>query len=120
VSPHAIRLLQSQGHAVDQLRSKGWEEFGAPDAPRMDVVITVCDQAAGEACPVWAGHPITAHWGFEDPAALQGSDEQKQAKFSAVYRQIVSRIRVLVILPLASLDRLAGEQQVRAIGRTKL
>jgi arsenate reductase len=79
----------------------------------------VCDQAAGEVCPVWPGHPITAHWGFEDPAAFQGTDEQKRAKFKDVYHQIMTRARLLVNLPLSSLDRLASEQKVRAIGQAK-
>jgi len=116
VNPLTIELLRSKDHAVNELRSKAWEEFSRPGAPAMDLVITVCDQAAGEVCPIWPGHPITAHWSFEDPAALDGTDEEKRAKFGEVYHQILGRMRSLVHLPLATLDRLAGEQQVRAIG----
>ncbi len=101
---------------MDDLRSKSWEEFGAPGAPQMDLVITVCDQAAGETCPIWPGHPITAHWGFEDPAAHPGPDEQKRALFASVYWQIMARTRLLVNLPLRSLDRLAAQQEIRGIG----
>lgn len=85
----------------------------------MDLVITVCNSAAGETCPIWPGNPVTAHWGFEDPAAFKGTDEQKRAKFKEVYYQIMTRARLLVNLPLTSLDRLATEQKVRAIGRPK-
>lgn len=119
VNPFTIELLRTNRHAVDDLRSKAWDEFGKPSAPEMDFVITVCDQAAGEVCPVWPGHPITAHWGFEDPAAFQGTDDQKRAKFKDVYHQIVTRARLLVNLPLSSLNRLASEQKVRAIGQAK-
>ena len=119
VNPFTVELLERNGHATDHLRSKSWDEFGRPGAPQMDLVITVCDSAAGETCPVWPGHPITAHWGFEDPAAFQGPPDEKRAKFEAVYRQIATRVRLLVSLPLRSLDRLAAEQKVREIGGTQ-
>ncbi len=118
VNPFTVELLKRNGHATDHLRSKSWDEFERPDAPQMDLVITVCDSAAGEVCPVWPGHPITAHWGFEDPAAFHGPPDEKRAKFESVYREIVTRVRLLVSLPLRSLDRLAAEQKVREIGRT--
>jgi arsenate reductase len=92
---------------------------GETKMKRFHVHVAVCDQAAGEMCPVWPGHPITAHWSFEDPAAFQGTDGEKRERFKQVYRQIMTRMRMLVSLPLASLDRLAGEQKVRAIGQVK-
>jgi arsenate reductase len=118
VNPFTIELLRINQHPVADLRSKAWEEFSAPDAPQMDLVITVCDQAAGEMCPIWPGHPITAHWGFEDPAAAKGADDEKRSRFRDVYLQIMARMRLLVNLPLASLERLAGEQRVRDIGKS--
>ena len=119
INPFTIELLRKNGHSIDNLRSKAWDEFAEPSAPAMDLVITVCDQAAGETCPIWPGHPITAHWGFEDPAAFKGTDDEKRAKFKEIYQQIVTRARLLVNLPLSSLDRLATEQKVRAIGQAK-
>ena len=119
VNPFTIELLRSNGHAVDELRSKAWDEFSRSGAPAMDLVITVCDQAAGEVCPIWPGQPITAHWSFEDPAAFAGTEEEKRAKFGEVYRQILGRMHMLVRLPLTTRDRPAGEQQVRAIGHEK-
>ena|SRR5258706_7660662 len=119
VNPYTIELLKARRHPVDTLRSKAWDEFGRPGAPEMDFVITVCDQAAGEVCPVWPGHPITAHWGFDDPAAFQGNDDEKRAKFRDVYQHVMTRVRLLVNLPLSSLDRLASEHKLRAIGHSK-
>lgn len=119
VNPYTIELLKKNRHPVDALRSKAWDEFAQPDAPALDLVITVCDQAAGETCPVWPGHPITAHWGFEDPAAFKGTDEEKRTKFKEVYQQIMTRARLLVSLPLTSLERRASVRKVRAIGRPK-
>ncbi len=119
VNSYTLELLERNGHPTDQLRSKSWGEFGGPAALQMDFVITVCDSAAGEVCPVWPGHPITAHWGFEDPAAFQGSPDEKRAKSESVYRQIATRVRMLVSLPLRGLDRLAAEQRIIEIGRTK-
>lgn len=117
VNPFALELLRRKGLAVDTLRSKHWDEFAQPDAPQMDFVITVCDKAAGEVCPVWPGQPMTAHWGFEDPAAAQGTDEAKRKVFEKVYIEIARRIELMLALPLDKLDRLALQQQVRAIGR---
>src|SRR5688572_18324962 len=96
VNPHTIELLKNQGHPVGELSSKSWSAFEKPESPVMDVIITVCDNAAGEACPVWPGRPVTAHWGFEDPAAFGGERDAKAAKFNEVYRQITTRVRLLV------------------------
>jgi len=118
VNPYTIELLRKQGHPVDQLVSKSWSIFEKPDAPRMDMIITVCDNAAGEVCPVWPGRPVTAHWGFEDPAAFAGSHEAKGAKFYDIYRQIMTRVRLLVSLPVERLDHLALETELRSIGKS--
>ncbi len=119
VNPFTIEQLHKGGHAVDGLRSKSWDEFAVPDAPAMDFVITVCDNAAGEVCPMWPGQPMTAHWGFEDPAAVEGTDEQIRVKFHQVYHQIARRLSVFLALPLEKLDRMALQKQVREIGSTK-
>lgn len=113
--PAALALLEEQGFPVDGLRSKSWEEFAGADAPQMDLIITVCDGAAGEACPIWPGHPTTAHWGIEDPAAVQG-DGQRQAFFNAM-TYLQRRISLLLNLPEAELDALAWQNSVREIGR---
>lgn len=115
-NPFALELLHRKGIAVDTLRSKNWDEFAHAGAPQMDFVITVCDRAAGEACPVWPGQPTTAHWGFEDPAAFQGTDDAKQKLFERVSIEIARRIELLLALPLEKLDRLALEKKVRDIG----
>lgn len=120
INPFTIDLLKKNNHATENLRSKGWDEFAAPGAPRMDIVITVCDNAAGEVCPVWPGQPATAHWGFADPAVFKGSDEEKRARFLETYRQVATRIRLLLALPMDKLDHLALETQVRQIGKAKL
>jgi arsenate reductase len=98
VNPLSIEVLREKGHAVEGLRSKSWDEFGLPDAPRMDLVITVCDNAAGEVCPVWPGHPAKVHIGFPDPAAAEGSHEQRLAVFREVYDMITAKIRRLIEL----------------------
>jgi arsenate reductase len=116
VNPFAIERCDALGYDTAGLRSKSWDEFATPDAPHMDFVITVCDQAAGEVCPVWPGHPMTAHWGFEDPAAFEGSDDDKRKVFSKVYRQIMNRVNQFVNLPLHVLDRNAIQHEMRAIG----
>lgn len=116
VNPFAIEILQSVGCDTSGLRSKRWDEFAAPGAPPMDFIITVCDNAAGEACPIWPGHPATAHWGFEDPAAVQGTDEEKRAAFHKVFHQIRNRVQLFLQLPVDKLDRLALLNQVRGIG----
>lgn len=119
VNPFALELLRRKGFAVDALRSKNWDEFARPGAPAMDFVITVCDRAAGEACPVWPGQPMTAHWGFEDPAAATGPDDARRKRFEKVFIEIARRIELLLALPLDKLDRLALEKKVREIGRVQ-
>jgi arsenate reductase (thioredoxin) len=116
VNPFAIERCESLDYDVSQLRSKSWDQFATPDAPHMDFVITVCDQAAGEVCPIWPGKPMTAHWGFEDPAAFEGTDEEKRQVFSKVYRQILGRVSQFVNLPLHVLDSNAIQRELRAIG----
>ena len=110
INPHVQALLERLGHPVSGLRSKNWDEFAVPGAPVMDFVFTVCDNAAGEVCPVWPGHPATAHWGFPDPSGAQGTDAEKAAFTADVYRRIERRIQTFVNLPFASLDRLALKQ----------
>ena len=102
-----LELIERNRLPTQGLRSKGWDEFAQPGAPRMDFVFTVCDDAAGEVCPVWPGQPMTAHWGIPDPAAVEGSDEQKQKAFFRAYQQLSNRLIIFVDLPLARLDRLA-------------
>jgi arsenate reductase len=116
VNPFAIEKLASIGYPTEGLRSKSWDEFASPEAPRMDFVITVCDNAAGEACPVWPGRPATAHWGFEDPAAAGGSDDDKRAAFDIVFGQIRQRVATFVQLPLESMDAAAVQAALREIG----
>ncbi|MBS1134185.1 MAG: protein tyrosine phosphatase [Burkholderiaceae bacterium] len=117
VNPFAIELLQKNRLPVDGLRSKSWDEFAAPGAPGLDFVFTVCDNAAGEVCPIWPGQPITAHWGVEDPAAVEGSDEEKRKAFFQAYNRLHNRIQLFLSLPLAKLDRVALTQRLREIGR---
>lgn len=119
VNPYTIELLKEQGHPVDQLASKSWSVYAKPAGPRMDMIITVCDNAAGEVCPVWPGRPVTAHWGFEDPAAFVGSHEAKRTRFYDIYRQIMTRVRLLVSLPVERLDHLALETELRSIGKSR-
>jgi arsenate reductase (thioredoxin) len=117
-NPFAIEQVASTGYPIDNLRSKSWDEFAQPDAPQLDFILTVCDNAAGEVCPVWPGQPISAHWGFEDPAAVEGSDEAKRAAFNKVFRQILGRVQVFVNLPLTMLDKTAIKREMQAIGDT--
>jgi len=117
VNPHAIELLRNNELPVDGLRSKSWDEFAAAGAPRLDFVFTVCDNAAGEVCPVWPGQPVTAHWGVEDPAAVQGAVEIKLRAFHEVFRILGNRIRLLVNLRLETLDRGSLRGAVTDIGR---
>lgn len=119
VNPFAIEQVGAVGYATDKLRSKSWEEFAQADSPIMDFVITVCDNAAGEVCPVWPGQPISAHWGFEDPAAVTGSDEERRNAFRKIFHQIRNRVSVFTSLPLANLDRLAIKREMDAIGLLK-
>lgn len=120
VNPFAIEMVKTTGYPIDKLRSKSWDEFGQPDAPQMDFVITVCDNAAGEVCPYWPGHPVSAHWGFEDPAAAQGTDEEKRAVFLKVFRQIVARVNSFVNLPLHMLEKNAIQKKIQEIGDTQV
>ena len=119
VHPLALDLLEKAHLDATGLSSKSWEEFAKPGAQVMDFVFTVCDQAAGEVCPIWPGQPITAHWGFPDPAAFLGPEAEKHACFAEVLRQIERRIKVFTALPLEKLDRLAIQRKVREIGASK-
>jgi arsenate reductase len=117
VNPFAIDLLNRMGLPTMGLRSKSWEEFAAPGAPEIDFIFTVCDNAAGEVCPIWPGRPMTAHWGIPDPAAVEGSDLDRTNAFRDAYRVLERRIGLLTHLPIASLDRLGLQQQLRDIGK---
>ncbi|MEO8313341.1 MAG: arsenate reductase ArsC [Pseudomonadota bacterium] len=116
VNPHALELLERLDFDTAGLRSKAWDEFAAPGAPKLDFVFTVCDNAAGEVCPVWPGQPMTAHWGLPDPAAVEGSELDKANAFREVFRALERRISLFTALPLSSLDRLSLTRQVREIG----
>jgi arsenate reductase len=116
VNPFALELLRQLQLPVDGLRSKSWDEFAQPGAPRMDFVFTVCDNAAGEVCPIWPGQPITAHWGVEDPAAIVGSDDQKRTAFKKAFRELEARIRIFASLPIATIERARLKQRVDEIG----
>lgn len=117
VHPLALRLLESMNYPTAGLRSKSWTEFAAADAPVMDFVFTVCDNAAGEACPIWPGQPITAHWGIEDPAAADGTELERQAAFVSAFRYLKNRIDAFVNLPLSGIDKLSLGARLRDIGR---
>ena len=120
VNPFAIEQVRALGYAVENLRSKSWDEFAAAGAPQLDFVITVCDNAAGEACPLWPGQPITAHWGFPDPAAVKGTDDEKRAAFALTLRQMRNRVQLFVSLPLETLYSLAIENKMRDLGKQPL
>jgi arsenate reductase len=117
VHPETLRLLQSLGYDVGGLRSKSWHEFTAPGAPEFDFVFTVCDNAAGEACPFWPGRPMTAHWGVPDPAAATGTPAEVALAFKDAYRMLLQRIGIFIALPLTSLDRLTLQNRLKDIGR---
>src|SRR5208337_1158039 len=119
VNPFALKTLAAHGYPAEGLRSKNWDEFAAPDAPKMDFVFTVCDHAAGEACPVWPGHPMTAHWGIEDPAAVEGTDIEKERAFNLAFRYLRNRILQFAALPLKSLDSLVLKSRLRQIGESE-
>ena len=119
VNPFAIEKVKSVNYPTESLRSKNWDEFAQADAPQMDFIITVCDNAAGEVCPVWPGQPISAHWGFEDPAAVEGTDDEKRRAFDIAFRQIMSRVRLFVNLPLKMLDQTAIKRELVNIGKTE-
>ncbi|OCJ08634.1 ArsR family transcriptional regulator [Rhizobium sp. AC27/96] len=116
VNPLALKELESLGYPSTGFRSKSWDEFAEPGAPEMDFIFTVCDSAAGEACPVWLGHPMTAHWGIEDPAAVEGSEIEKRRAFVQAARFLKNRIMAFLSLPLTSIDKLALETHLRQIG----
>jgi arsenate reductase len=117
VHPYAIQLLERQSYPTAHLRSKSWNEFAGPAAEPLDFVFTVCDNAAGEVCPVWPGQPMTAHWGLPDPAAAQGNEAQRRLAFADTLRMLHNRIGVFVSLPLESLDKLSLQRRLREIGR---
>lgn len=116
VHPMTLEVLDAAGISTEGLRSKAWDEFATPDAPKMDFVFTVCDNAAGEACPIWPGQPMTAHWGIEDPAAADGPDFRQRAAFEDALRFMRNRIGAFVNLPLASINGLALQSKLRGIG----
>lgn len=117
VHPMALEVLSGLGFSTDGLRSKSWDEFAGADAPVFDFIFTVCDNAAGETCPIWPGHPMTAHWGIADPAAVEGAG-QRDAFVEAV-RHLRRRIELFLALPIRSLDKLALERKIREIGRVE-
>lgn len=116
VNSFSIELLEQRSYPTEGLRSKAWDEFAAPGAPELDFVFTVCDNAAGEVCPVWPGQPISAHWGVHDPAAATGTPAEVAVAFAETYRQMSRRIEAFVSLPIASLDHLTLQRRVREIG----
>lgn len=119
VNPFAMELLKSNRIPTGQLRSKNWEEFGRPGAPEIDLIFTVCDNAADESCPVWPGHPITAHWGVADPAAVRGTDDEKRKAFRRAFSELGARINHLLALPIEKLDRHTLKARLDAIGKLK-
>ena len=116
VNPFAIKVLTSFGYPSEGVSSKSWDVFATPNAPVMDFVFTVCDNAAGETCPIWPGQPMTAHWGIEDPAAVEGSDIEKERAFVEAFRLMKNRISIFTSLPLAALDKLSLQKKLKDIG----
>jgi protein-tyrosine-phosphatase len=119
VHPQAIKLLKSLNHPVADLRSKPWDEFAVPDAPKLDFVITVCDNAAGEVCPIWPGQPIRSHWGLPDPAAVEGTESEVALAFADTYRMLNNRIGIFASLPFDKLDSLSLKRRVDEVGATR-
>jgi arsenate reductase len=119
VHPLALALLERKGFPTEGLRSKAWDEFAQPGAPKLDFVFTVCDNAAGEVCPIWPGQPMTAHWGQPDPAAVEGTDLDKTNAFREAFRMLERRIDMFTSLPMASLDQLSLGNKVREIGKSQ-
>jgi arsenate reductase len=119
VHPLTLQVLSDQGYNIGGLRSKSWEEFARPGAPQMDFIFTVCDRAAGEVCPTWPGQPITAHWGFADPAAAEGDPARQLKVFTNTQFLIANRIRTFLSLPLSSIDRLSLQNQLRHLGQER-
>src|SRR6188508_1409937 len=120
VHPLALELLAEVEAPVAGLRSKSWDEFAAPGAPQMDFVFTVCDDAAGEVCPVWPSQPMTAHWGIPDPAAVTGTERERRAAFRMAFSELDRRIKIFTSLPVRSLDRIELQERLDAIGRSKM
>jgi arsenate reductase (thioredoxin) len=118
VHPIALALLKRMNLPTIGLRSKSWDEFAAPGAPPIDFVLTVCDNAAGEVCPIWTGKPVTAHWGIADPAAMEGTDARRMAAFHKAFKQLETRVKLLTSLSINSLDRMTLQTQLREIGKT--
>ena len=118
VHPYALELLKRQSYPIDHLRSKSWNEFAGPEAEPLDFVFTVCDNAAGEVCPIWPGQPMTAHWGLPDPAAVEGNESERRLAFADTLRMLRNRIGLFVSLPIKSLDKLSLQNRLREIGRT--
>lgn len=119
VNPFAVETLEAFGYAADGLSSKSWSDFAGRDAPQMDFIITVCDNAAGETCPVWPVHPATAHWGIEDPAAVEGSDVEKRKAFNLAFKYLKNRIDLLLATPLSRLDKIAAQNRLAEIGKVE-
>jgi arsenate reductase len=117
VNPHALALLKRLDYRTEKFRSKPWDEFAGPDSPRLDFVITVCDSAAGEVCPIWPGQPMTAHWGMPDPAAVEGTPAEVALAFAEAYRLLNNRIGAFANLKLSGLDRLSLQKNVSDIGK---
>ncbi|RZK96846.1 MAG: arsenate reductase ArsC [Methylobacterium sp.] len=117
VNPMALQVLHESDYPTEGMHSKSWDEFAKPDAPVMDFVFTVCDNAAGEACPYWPGQPVTAHWGIEDPAAVEGSEIERKTAFVTAQRYLKNRISAFLALPMASLDQVSLSAKVREIGQ---
>lgn len=117
VHPVALHVLELLNHKVDDFRSKAWDEFAAPGAPPLDFVFTVCDNAAGEVCPIWPGQPMSAHWGLPDPAAVTGNDAEIAAAFNETYRMLSNRISLFTALPIGEIDRMSLQSQLGAIGK---
>lgn len=117
-NPFALDCIRRAGLPIEGLRSKDWDEFAKPDAPKLDFVFTVCDNAAKEICPVWPGQPMTAHWGLPDPSVVEGSDEEKRRAFSAAFRHLSTRISIFASLPMDKLDKLSLQKKLDEIGKT--
>ncbi|HKP26086.1 MAG TPA: arsenate reductase ArsC [Dongiaceae bacterium] len=117
VHPFALELLKKMNHSTAGLRSKSWDEFAAPSAPRLDFVFTVCDNAANEVCPIWPGQPMTAHWGVQDPVAAEGTEAERHLAFAEAYRALHNRISIFTSLPISAIDRLSLQKRLDEIGR---
>jgi arsenate reductase (thioredoxin) len=119
VHPLAVEMLRNLNYDTSKLRSKPWDEFAKPDAPKLDFVFTVCDNAANEVCPIWSGQPMSAHWGLPDPSAAPGTEPERALAFADTHRMLYQRISIFINLPLSSLDRLSLQKRLDAIGKSK-